>query len=166
MFLGTGKHIDLDYFLPLSDPKNQGETSHDFNPIWAIQNAASIEENDDMGMEITENEELEAQRKDEESQRDKDEAMMKLDKVLEKMRTIFADRIEHDPKGYNKALAKLEKHLDRMPKSNDARIQKAACNFGEDAVTPLRSKKHKRSHLIPVQVQFSQVVALIVVVGK
>ena len=63
------------------------------------------------------------------------------------------DRIEHDQKGFKKALTTFDKHLDRMPKSNDAVLQKALCTFGQDSIAPLKLAKRKNSRLIPVQVK-------------
>ena len=113
MFIGTGKYVDLDYFLPLSDPKNTDQTNS--NATNQTLNMAD----DDQTREVVV-EEMEEMLEDDEN-RDQDESedvKMKLDSVLSKLQSILSDRIEHDPKGYKKSLSIFEKHLDRMPKLN------------------------------------------------
>ena len=44
------------------------------------------------------------------------------------------------------------KHLDRIPKTNDAILQKAAHTFAQSALAPLSIQKRKKGSIIPVQV--------------
>ena len=39
-----------------------------------------------------------------------------------------------------------------MPKLNDAALQKALCNFGQESFAPMKTSKRKKAHMIPVQV--------------
>ena len=78
-----------------------------------------------------------------EEQNEAREVKLQLDSAFLKLKRIFLDRIEHDPKGFKKALTTFDKHLDRMPKSNDAVLQKALCTFGQDSIAPLKLAKRK-----------------------
>ena len=88
-----------------------------------------------------------------EEQNEAGDVKLQLDSAFLKLKRIFLDRIEHDQKGFKKALTTFDKHLDRMPKSNDAVLQKALCTFGQDSIAPLKLAKRKNSRLIPVQVK-------------
>ena len=88
-----------------------------------------------------------------EEQNESGDVKLQLDSAFLKLKRIFLDRIEHDPKGFKKALTTFDKHLDRIPKSNDAVLQKALCTFGQDSIAPLKLAKRKNSRLIPVQVK-------------
>ena len=88
-----------------------------------------------------------------EEQNEAGDVKLQLDSAYLKLKRIFLDRIEHDQKGFKKALTTFDKHLDRMPKSNDAVLQKALCTFGQDSIAPLKLAKRKNSRLIPVQVK-------------
>ena len=88
-----------------------------------------------------------------EEQNESGDVKLQLDSAFLKLKRIFLDRIEHDQKGFKKALTTFDKHLDRMPKSNDAVLQKALCTFGQDSIAPLKLAKRKNSRLIPVQVK-------------
>ena len=55
------------------------------------------------------------------------------------------DRIEHDQKGFKKALTTFDKHLDRIPKSNDAVLQKALGTLGQDSIALLKVAKRKNT---------------------
>ena len=139
MFIGTGKYVDLDYFLPLSDPKNTDQTNSN-----ATNQTQNMVDNDQTREVVVE--EMEEMTEDDEN-RDQDESedvKMKLDSVLFKLQSVLSDRIEHDPKGYKKSLSIFEKHLDRMPKLNDTAPQKALCTFGQESFAPVRMSKQKR----------------------
>ena len=83
-------------------------------------------------------------------QNEAEEVKLQLDTVFLKPQSILLDRIEHDPKGFKKALTTFDKHLDQMPKSNDAVLQKALCAFGQESIAPLKVAKRKNSRLIHV----------------
>ena len=78
-----------------------------------------------------------------EEQNESGDVKLQLDSAFLKLKRIFLDRIEHDQKGFKKALTTFDKHLDRMPKSNDAVLQKALCTFGQDSIAPLKLAKRK-----------------------
>ena len=70
----------------------------------------------------------------------------------EKLKELYTNRIKEDPDGYERALKTFEKHLDRIPKTNDAILQKAAYTFTQSALAPLSIQKRKKGSIIPVQV--------------
>ena len=146
MYLGTGKNTALNYFLPLSDPSE--------NNISLVEVCSP--QDDDIEMQEDVPEQVVGQDEDKE-QEDQHEHVArvntKLDEVIEKMKEMYAGRIAEDVKGYEKALNTLSNHLDKMPKTNDAVLQKAACTFGEIVTAPLRAQKRKKSSVIPVQVK-------------
>ena len=50
----------------------------------------------------------------------------------EKLKELYTNRIKED--GYERALKTFEKHLDRIIKTNDAILQKAAYTFAQSAL--------------------------------
>ena len=147
MYIGTGKDVELDYFLPLSDPKNPNQTApNNVDQIWnmTVDNSAEVLNVEEMDIDHQHVEENHEDHQDE-----TEEVEKKLEDVFSKLRNIISDRIKHDPKGYKKSLRTFEKHLDRMPKMKDAALQKALCTFGQESFA---LSKRKNGHLIPVQV--------------
>ena len=69
-----------------------------------------------------------------------------------KLKELYTNRIKEDPDGYERALKTFEKHLDRIPKTNDAILQKAAHTFAQSALAPLSIQKRKKGSIISVQV--------------
>ena len=103
MFIGTGKNVHLDYFLPLSDPKNTDKTNS--NATNQTQNMAD----NDQAREVVVEEMMEdGENRDQDKTED---VKMKLDSVLFKLQSILSDRIEHDPKGNKNHLAYLKNIL-------------------------------------------------------
>ena len=94
-------------------------------------------------MEVDENDKF-----GENNQEKVDANLLKLESILSEMRELYKKRIPNDPEGYV-----LENHIDRLPKPNDAILQKAACTFAQDATSPLRVHKRKKGTVIPVQVK-------------
>ena len=70
----------------------------------------------------------------------------------EKLNELYTNRIKEGPDGYERALKTFEKHLDRIPKTNDVILQKAAYTFTQSALAPLSIQKRKKGSIIPVQV--------------
>ena len=109
-----------------------------------------LDDDQTRGMEETE---MDISENEIEEQNESGDVKLQLDSAFLKLKRIFLDRIEHDQKGFKKALTTFDKHLDRMPKSNDAVLQKALCTFGQDSIAPLKLSKCKNSRLIPLQVK-------------
>ena len=134
MYIGTGQNTRMSYFLPLS---NQGA---DILPDVIMEDAFNqvtdeIEEVADNVEEVTDYVEEVNHRGDIPTMEDREiriaEANRKLDVVLQKMKSIYINRIPNDINGYEKALDTMEKHIDRIPVTNDAALQRAACTFGQ-----------------------------------
>ena len=70
----------------------------------------------------------------------------------EKLKEVYTNRIKEDPDGYERALKTFEKHLNRISKTNDAILKKAAYTFTQSALAPLSIQKRKKGSIIPVQV--------------
>ena len=64
MFIGTGKHIDLNYFLPLSNPKDQDqEAPTNMFDTWNMESQDG-EEVQEMDLENTQNDNQEQRKQD------------------------------------------------------------------------------------------------------
>jgi hypothetical protein len=55
----------------------------------------------------------------------------KLDNVINKLHNKLASRISYDPSGYEKALAVLEKTVEKLPDTVDTALQKCLYGFGK-----------------------------------
>ena len=67
-----------------------------------------------------------------ESENDLEDVMrLKLKRALDNLAEKVMKRIEHDPSGYNKAIAMFEKTVEKLPSSVDSALQKTLCSFGK-----------------------------------
>ena len=120
MFLGTGKMMALDYFLPLDKPPME----EDITTIEINNNEEEVPENvnpqEDMNVdaEVTEIANI-------------DEVKVKLSRVLKKLEDKIGARVGHDVDGYDKSIDILEKTIDRLPSTVDSALQKTLCAFGK-----------------------------------
>ena len=123
MFLGTGKRMKLDWFLPL-----QAETSLsvDVPQVGASADVEQLEAGSESVVDVARVIAVPV----EENQVDTDAVKEILENVLKKLRAKLLSRIEHDPTGYNKALGILDKTVDRLPVADSA-LQKTLCSFGK-----------------------------------
>ena len=55
----------------------------------------------------------------------------KLATVMNKLHDKLAARISHDPTGYEKALAVLDRTVDKLPATVDTALQKVLYSFGK-----------------------------------
>ena len=143
MFLGTGKSVALDWFLPHSQPANTHPSSEIINIALSV------------GEEATANMEIEQPH----SQavvtfqiETASEVNEKLERVLLKLQRKIAPRIEMDTVGYSKALDIIEKTIDRLPGSVDTALQKSLAQFGKSVTQSSTVMKRKKLGMIPVQV--------------
>ena len=60
-----------------------------------------------------------------------DEVKVKLQSAINNLHEKIAARIEHDPEGYLKAIAALEKSVQKLPSSYDSALQKSLFIFGK-----------------------------------
>ena len=145
MEIGTGKQTPISYFQPLSDPNGRPcENSRlDLNRKLELEESTEAFENtSDMSLGVIE--EPTAERVD--------RAKAKLDEILENIRSVYTERMKEDICGYEKALKSFENHVTRMPKTNDAALQKALFCFGESVTMAISVQKRKKGSKIPVQV--------------
>ena len=120
MFLGTGKTMDMNWFLPLqADAAPQGVSS--LPAVLAPeQDLVSAVDDSDSAIPVS-----------------TDEVKMKLQSVMSNLHDKLAARIEHDPAGYEKAIAALEKSVQKLPSTVDSALQKSLYSFGK-SVTEVR----------------------------
>ena len=105
MYLGTGKDMPLDWFLPL-----QAETG-------IVQDVTLCH----LQRAITADETIEDNTVSSDTVVVVDPANVKkkLEDVLNKLRDKFTERIDQDPVGYEKAINSLEKTVLRLPNTAD-----------------------------------------------
>ena len=121
MFLATGQDTPLDWFLPLQD-------------MSAQDTEVSVDVNEDIfdEMDISSTNVNQIQTSADESENDLEDVMkLKLKKALDNLAEKVIKRIEHDPTGYNKAIAMFEKTVEKLPSSVDSALQKTLCSFGK-----------------------------------
>ena len=123
MYIGTGRTMPLDWFLPV-----QAESDSSINPEVPNIQQAEVQPalNQEEEMEINVGTETTA-----EAENQAEIVKMKLLKVLDKLGSKFMARIDHDPAGYAKAVDKLDKTVDRLPAKGDSALQKSLCEFGK-----------------------------------
>ena len=144
MYLGTGKTMGMTWFLPLqaepASPLHDTEIAVDSlhtTPV-AVPDSASLP-----GVSDSPVTPLEVVSTDQVKER--------LQAVMSKLHDKLAARIDHDPTGYDKALAVLEKSVQKLPSNIDSALQKSLYSFGKSVTEACSVKKRKRIGLIPVQ---------------
>lgn len=134
MFIGTGRMLPLDWFLPVQAeivPHNdedlsqqvQGHAQCNIEPV-AEMNRITTEE------PVLAEDISEAVKSD-------------FQKVWEKLGSKILTRIQHDPAGYAKAVERLDKTVERLPARGDAVLQKSLCEFGKSATQVLHNQSTK-----------------------
>ena len=124
MYIGTGKKMSIDWFLPVqADVMSSMSTNQ---AIPDVQPEVQHVQNHEQEMGPSEVTETVA---DTESQADI--VKEKLRRVLNKLGDKLLERIIHDPAGYSKSLDKLDKTVDRLPAKVDSVLQKSLCEFGK-----------------------------------
>ena len=122
MYLGTGKTMDMDWFLPLqADAALQSVPSLPavLPPEQDIVLHPEVDDRDSAIPVSTE------------------DVKMKLQSVMSSLHEKLAARIQHDPAGYQKALTALEKSVQKLPSTVDSALQKSLYCFGK-SVTEVR----------------------------
>ena len=120
MYLGTGKNMDMNWFLPLQAPsvptsvscpvsRPEPETSLD-----GQESQAELGEHLDTPAIVSQS-----------------EVKIKLETVMKHLHDKLAARIQHDPSGYEKALAAMDKTVQRLPSTVDSALQKCLYTFGK-----------------------------------
>ena len=116
MFLGTGQHTELDWFLPLTADPAQGE---DLQLRGYVENPTSATSE---GQPEIINEAPEVSPQD---------VKAKLKETLSVLADKIFARVEHDPVGYSKAVDLFSKSVEKLPISVDSALQKSLCSFGK-----------------------------------
>ena len=140
MYIGTGKEVPLEWFLPLQannndlndSPVSDLPSQHRVAPDVVRQAQEIQPEPLEIGVET-------------------EDVQTRLERVLSKLQAKIEPRIGGDPVGYMKALDYFEKNIDRLPCSVDAALQKSLTEFGKSVNLTSRVLKRKKVGLIPVQ---------------
>ena len=117
MFLGTGRQMPLDWFLPMQEDLVISEDVQIADQVVDF-NQGSQDENDENLNCV--NIELEPEK-----------VKVKLDDIFNQLKFKIEARISHDPLGYDKALGTLQKTVQRLPSTSDSALQKCLHAFGK-----------------------------------
>ena len=122
MYLGTGQTMDMNWFLPL-----QADTAPpDVSAVPAVQVHEQSTVSDHLVVD-----------RDTVTPVSTEVVRLKLQSVMSALHDKLAARIEHDPAGYEKAIAALGKTVERLPSTVDSALQKSLHCFGK-SVTEVR----------------------------
>ena len=137
MYIGTGSHIDLDWFLSHKADAEVQETESVLLPPPQPVNV-HVEQNDQ-----------EVDLNDEEAFGDHEgpntnDIEMTLERALTSLKEKIKNRIAHDPSGYQKALKIFEKSVERLPSTVDSSLQKTLSTFGKSVTQVKLSKTRPR----------------------
>ena len=126
MFIGTGENMDIDWFLPMQCeslntehpcPQDSDDVQHSYQDN-DDQDNAPVPGNDNS--QLVQVQAISP-----------DIVSTKLATVMKKLHDKIAARISHDPTGYDKALAVLDRTVDRLPATVDTALQKVLYSFGK-----------------------------------
>jgi hypothetical protein len=120
MYLGTGRSMSLDWFLPMQANMAVAE-----DVIHVPSQVTSVDENSQQDEEVAEN--LNSSPVDLEPT----VVHKKLDDVFNQLKSKFESRISEDPAGYDKALDAFQKTVLRLPTTSDSALQKCLHSFGK-----------------------------------
>ena len=145
MFLGTGKWMNIDYFLPL-----ESLTSiQDINDNVHVQAATVVLTPDNIS---NHRDTFAAPQDDHETSEERsNDIKSKLARVLRTLEKKIGDRVDQDATGYSKAIDIFEKSINRLPQTSDSALQKTLCAFGKTVTQAYNSSKRKKIGLIPIQ---------------
>ena len=137
MYLGTGKHLDNDWFLPLQSSKSvetiEGNSKTD-RPTENISETSPSDPNKEIEEENSGIVQGIVQFSTEDNEDDRQEhADLEgmVDKVIDKLGERLKSRLHFDEDGYRKAIKVFEKTIDSLPKTFDSKLQKALYSFGK-----------------------------------
>ena len=132
MYLGTGKHTPLSWFLPkqaiclendLGGTLDYGGSAGLVAPV----DHGDLEDTVQVGSVPVGNDLIDPQAvKD------------KLEKTLKLLSDKFMSRIDSDPAGYAKAVDTFEKTVGKLPNKSDSALQKSLCSFAKSVTQVLR----------------------------
>ena len=140
MELATGRKMSLDYFLPMQAP-DMAE-SGDVIP----SSTPAPYEGTDTGAPADEGHTAPVVQQDNVGVVNEAEVRYRLSSTLQVLHDKLAARISHDPTGYQKAVADLEKTVQKLPTTSDSALQKCLHSFGK-SVTQVKFNIRKISPL-------------------
>ena len=163
MYLGTGKKVSIDWFLPLQEEStltpslgsqdhgsqnlgNQNQDSQTLDSQYpGTQNPSSQNPgSQNPGSQNQDSQNQDSQNLTSQNPVQSDNLKEKLQSILIKLGEKISSRIDHDPTGYTKAVNILEKTVDRLPLRVDSALQKSLCDFGK-SVTQVGYKVDQHS---------------------
>ena len=128
MYLGTGKHTPLSWFLPKQAIclENDLVGTVDYGLVAPLDHG-DLEDTVQVGSVPVGNNLIDPQAvKD------------KLEKTLKLLSDKFMSRIDSDPAGYAKAVDTFEKTVGKLPNKSDSALQKSLCSFAKLVTQVLR----------------------------
>ena len=131
MYLGTGKHTPLSWFLDKQASlfgENDGTSPADEN-VPVDENVPA-----DENVQAGEDGAIENRMEDrylEDEMTDAQELKEKLKNTLKVLSDKLCGRIDSDLVGYAKAISTFEKTVNKLPTKSDAALQKSLCSFGK-----------------------------------
>ena len=132
MYLGTGKHTPLSWFLPKQAICLENDLGGTLDYGGSAGLVAPVEHGDledtvQVGSVPVGNDLIDPQAvKD------------KLEKTLKLLSDKFMSRIDSDPAGYAKAVDTFEKTVGKLPNKSDSALQKSLCSFAKSVTQVLR----------------------------
>ena len=122
MFLGTGQHEALDWFLPLQ-AEAEAECG-DFLPC-----ISSVPEVNQVNASVMVADSIAATTPS--SEPTPEDVKAKLRDTLAALTEKILKRVDYDVVGYDKALSIFSKTVEKLPSTVDAALQKSLCSFGK-----------------------------------
>ena len=133
MFIGTGQHTPLNWFLPLQAHDSRVEDhddAHDEDPPLIVP-PVPVESNElDTAADVP----VSA------SDTTADNVKTKLMETLTALAEKIGGRVGNDVAGYSKAVNIFAKTVDKLPSTVDSALQKSLCSFGK-SITQVWSNK-------------------------
>ena len=126
MYMATGKRMEIEWFLPLTDATSLANQS---DPI--LHTIPDSHGHPDIDSETMGEDNIEIERNMDENIDLRIITRENLEKTLKKLENKIKQRIDSDPVGYNKAVDILNKTVDSLPATVDAALQKCLCSFGK-----------------------------------
>ena len=154
MYLGTGKHINPEWFCPLKSDIRENCSRGGKEKSGGGEEGVGLDEG--AGQQECE----EGQRSEDNEVCPNEDNSSQLEALKEKlqnsMETFRAEinlRIEGDIEGYKTAIEVFSRQLEKLGKvKRDSALQKTLCSFGKSVTESLSQGKKKKLGRIPVQV--------------
>ena len=120
MFLGTGQHEPLDWFLPLQAEAECGDMLPCISSTPEINQVNTSVMEADSPAAITSS-----------SETAPEDVKAKLRDTLAALTEKILNTVDHDVVGYGKAVSIFSKTVEKLPSTVDAALQKSLCYFGK-----------------------------------